>query len=88
MALFPGGVVDVVVHFVSSGSLFLGILKDTAAFELEGLDEFKEFLIIGVRFAREAGDESGADGEIGDAVAHALEEITDVFPIGLTVHLI
>ena len=33
------GVMDVVVHLMSAGPFFLGILEDTTAFKFEGLDE-------------------------------------------------
>lgn len=88
MTLFLSGVVDVIVHFVSARSFFFGVLEDAAAFEFEGLDEVEEFLVVLFGFAGEAGDEGGADGEIRDAVAHALEEVADVFPVGLAVHLV
>lgn len=87
VTLFAGGVMDVVGHLVSAGSFFLGVLENAAAFKFEGLDEFQEFLVIFHCFAGEAGDEGGADGEIGNAVAHSLEKVADVFPVSLPVHL-
>ena len=83
-----GGVMDVVVHLVRAGPFFFGILEDTTAFKFEGLDELEEFLMIGVGFAGESGDEGSPDGEIGNAGSHSLEEIADIFSVGLAVHCV
>ena len=61
-------------------------MEDAAAFELEGLDEVGEFVVVGVGFVGEAGDEGGADGDVGDAGPHAVEEVADVGAVGLPIH--
>jgi len=86
MAAFLGGVVDVAVTLVGAGAFFLGVLENAATFELEGLDEVEKFLVVFFCFLREAGDEGGADGEVGNAIAHPLKEITDVSAVGFPVH--
>ena len=87
MALFLGGMVNVVLHFVSASAFFLGVLENSAAFELEGFDEFEKLLVVGLSFAGEACDKGGTNREIWNALAHALKKVSDVSSIRLTVHL-
>ena len=87
VTLFAGGVMDLAGHLVSAGSFFLGVLENAAAFKFEGLDEFQEFLVIFLCFAGEAGDEGGADGQVGNAITHSLEKVPDVLSVSLPVHL-
>ena len=88
MPFLLGSVVEVVVHFVSAGAFFLGVLENAAAFEFETLDELEEFFVVLVSLAGEAGDKGGANREVGNAGAHAVKKIADIFSVGLAVHLV
>ena len=74
MALFLGGMVNVVLHFVSARAFFLGVLENSAAFELEGFDEFEKLLVVGLSFAGEACDKGGTNREIWNAPCACVEE--------------
>jgi len=88
VAFLLGGMVDLVLHFVGSGPFLLGILEDATTFKFEGLEELEKFLMVFFGLAGEAGDEGGSDGEVRNALSHALQEIPDVFSVGFAVHLI
>lgn len=69
VARFFDGRRNLVGHFGSAAARFLGVGKDAHSIELCILDEAEEGIELGIGLAREANDEGGANGEIGDACA-------------------
>ena len=85
-AAFDGFVMDASVHVVGFGAFFAAVAEDACAFEFGIADEVEEFGEVFFGFAGEADDESGADGEAGDAGAHAVDEVADVVAGGFALH--
>ena len=65
---FDGGR-NLVGHFGGAASRFLGVGKDAHSIELGVLDKAEEGIELGIGLAREADDEGGANGEVGDSCA-------------------
>ena len=60
---------NLVGHFGGAASRFLGVGKDAHSIELGVLDKAEEGIELGIGLAREADDEGGANGEVGDSCA-------------------
>lgn len=86
VALLDGHVVGVTGVLVGPRAFLFGVLENAAAFELEAVDKGQKFLVIGLCFVRETSNESGANGEVGDAITHALQKVADILSVGFAVH--
>ena len=71
---------DLSVHLGRPGAFFLGILENAQPFEADAVDKIQQGREMFVVFAREAGDEGGADGETGNTFAHPDDEVLDMLP--------
>jgi len=71
---------NVTLHFGRARSLLLRISEHTQPLEAGRTNELQQRLKILLRLAGEPDDESGAQGDAGDAGPNAGNEIDDILP--------
>jgi hypothetical protein len=65
----------VLFHGAGDGAFLVAVLEDADGFELHLFDELEELLVVGFGLSGEAGDEGGADGEVGHAPAELADDV-------------
>src|SRR6516164_7748543 len=85
-AIGDRGRVDFAVERETGGIVDVGEFKDADPIEFRGGNELQKFLEVRVGLSGEANDEAGAEGDAGNAGAHAVQELQEGLTVGAALH--